>query len=221
MLLLKAMRHRDMTTTDQPTSPERAGARGVYLNEQAQVRAGSFGLWALLATLVMLFGGLLLAILAIWASSDTWPNSLPALPWQVWVSTAALIGCSVAFAEAVSADQRGSVAGVRVALASACLGAAIFTGMQAWAWGAWQASVADLFADESVHRVAVTSFWLLTGVHVAHVLGGLIPLAMLVWYALWRQWPTAKQGFLRHTAMYWHFLDAVWLAMVVIMLVLL
>ncbi|MCH2142584.1 MAG: cytochrome c oxidase subunit 3 [Phycisphaerales bacterium] len=211
-----------MTTTDRPaTSAAGAGVRGAYRDERAQVIAGSFGLWALLATLAMLFGGLLLAILAIWASSEQWPKSLPPLPWQIWVSTASLIGCSIACSAAVAADRRGSVTGVRAAMASALIGAGIFTGMQVWAWFVWHDAVEQLLTDDGVHRLATTAFWVLTGLHVAHVLGGLIPLGMLVWYALWRRWTTVRRGLLGHTAIYWHFLDVVWLAMVLTMFIIL
>ena len=200
---------------------QRAGARSVFRDQHEQVAAGTFGLWALLATLAMLFGGLVLALLAVRLGSDDWPTSLPHLPWQVWVSTAAIIGCSVAFAEAVAADRRGSDTGVRAAMATALVGAVVFTGMQTWAWFSWYDTMGAWEASAQTHRMAIMGFWVLTGLHVAHVLGGLVPLAMLAWYAVARRWTTSRRGFLGHAAIYWHFLDVVWVLLVVTMLVVL
>jgi heme/copper-type cytochrome/quinol oxidase subunit 3 len=96
----------------------------------------------------------------------------------------------------------------------------MFTAMQVWAWADWSDQVSKLDSMTDQHRIAIAGFWIFTGLHVAHVLGGLVPLAMLGWYAVFRTWTNARHGLLRHTAIYWHFLDAVWIVLLLTMLML-
>ncbi len=195
---------------------DREGARGVFEHPEDRVRAGSLGLLLLLITLGMLFGALALLYVAVRLDTDAWPSDLPSIPWQTWVSTAVLLAISVLLAEAVSADRRGSQSGVTIGLITSGLLALVFLALQVWAGAVWWWA-----APEQGSHVALTGFWVLSGVHVAHVLGGLIPLAILIGYALTRCWTTARRGLLAHTAIYWHFLDAVWILLLITMLVVL
>jgi heme/copper-type cytochrome/quinol oxidase subunit 3 len=207
-------------TTDN-TGSVGEGARGVYKHDSDRVKAGSLGLFLLLITLGMLFGGLVLVVLAVRVGDEAWPANLPHLPWQVWVSTASLLATSIAFAEAVAAMRRGSDAGIRLALGTAGIMVILFTGMQGWAWLDWYEQMPAVEAATQQHRVGVMGFWVFTGLHGMHVLGGLIPLGMVAWYALFRTWTASRHGLLRHTAIYWHFLDAVWVVLLLTMLVIL
>ena len=198
-----------------------AGARGVYERDEDRVRAGSMGLLLLLMSLGMLFGGLVLVVLAVRVGDEAWPDDLPHLPWQVWVSTAALLATSVAFIKAVAASKKKSDAGMRLALSTAGVMVVLFTGMQVWAWIDWYDQMPAIEAASQQHRIGIMGFWVFTGLHVAHVLGGLIPLGMVAWYAIFRSWTTSRHGLLRHTAVYWHFLDIVWIVLLLTMLVVL
>ncbi|MDP6986804.1 MAG: hypothetical protein QGG74_02050 [Phycisphaerales bacterium] len=208
------------SATDTPDST-REGARGVYEHDVDRVKAGSIGLLLLLVTLGMLFGGLVLVVLVVRVGDEAWPRDLPHLPWQVWVSTAALFATSISFAEAVAAMRRGSDAGIRLALGTAGLMVIIFTCMQAWAWLDWYELMPALETATQQHRIGVMGFWIFSTLHIAHVLGGLIPLGMVAWYAIFRTWTVSRHGLLRHTATYWHFLDAVWVVLLLTMLVVL
>ena len=203
-----------------PPHTKAAGARGVYATEADQVRAGSLGLLLLLISLAMLFGGLVLAVLVIRLGDTKWPDDLPHLPWQIWVSTGSLLAMSLSFAAAVKASKRQSDVGIRHCLVWAGILAMIFTVMQVWAWVDWSDQVSQLESMTDQHRIAITGFWIFTGLHVAHVLGGLVPLGMLGWYAIFRTWTDARHGLLRHTAIYWHFLDAVWIVLLLTLLML-
>jgi heme/copper-type cytochrome/quinol oxidase subunit 3 len=209
-----------MPTMPHPPTTKAAGARGVYATEAAQVRAGSLGLLLLLISLAMLFGGLVLAVLVIRLGNTVWPEDLPHLPWQIWVSTGSLLAISLSFAGAVKAAKQQSDVGIRICLVWTGVLAMIFTAMQVWAWVNWSDQVSQLETMSDQHRVAIAGFWIFTGLHVAHVLGGLVPLAMLGWYAVFRTWTNARHGLLRHTAIYWHFLDAVWIVLLLALIML-
>lgn len=63
-------------------------------------------------------------------------------------------------------------------------------------------------------------FYTLTGLHGLHVLGGLIALGMVLVnkQAAYRR-PLLHLRRVRHTVVYWHFLDLVWVVMCVVLLV--
>ncbi|MCH2140624.1 MAG: cytochrome c oxidase subunit 3 [Phycisphaerales bacterium] len=210
-----------MTAPHRSEKQGREGVRGVYAREEDRVAAGSMGLLLLLITLGMLFGALVLVVLAVRLNDAAWPKDLPSLPWQTWISTVAIVGVSVALMKAVASMRRGSDAGVRTGLGIAGVLVIIFTCMQVWAWLSWYDAMPQWAAATQSHRIGVMGFWVFTAVHITHVLGGMVPLGMVGWYAVCRSWTVSRQGLLHHTAIYWHFLDAVWVMLLLTMLLVL
>lgn len=163
------------------------------------------GLVALIASEGALFGYLLFSYFYTGASAppgwllEPHPSLRLAGP-----NTVILLVSSVAMwwgERAVKRDRRGAaLLGVGLALA---LGA-VFALIQTWEWaaksyGPGTSSYGSLY-------------FLITGFHIAHVLAGLATMALLLlWIARGHFGPT------RHLAVtigswYWHFVDAVWLA---------
>ena len=99
--------------------------------------------------------------------------------------------------------------------------AAVFLGLQVIAWFQWTGAVEAAGDLVSTHQLASSTFLLMTGVHALHVVGGLVALIWICSYALVRGYTAADHVAIRDAAMYWHFLDAVWIVLVLFMLVLL
>ena len=61
---------------------------------------------------------------------------------------------------------------------------------------------------------------MLTGLHVAHVLAGLPPLLVTTRNALRGRYQSVREGVsgLTFCVMYWHFLDAVWVILFIVLL---
>jgi len=160
-----------------------------------------FGLWLFLGTISMLFAGFTSAFILRRASTDWQPLAAPPI---LWINTLVLFSSSVALERArrrlVDWDLTGTQLWVSV---TGVLGL-LFVGGQ---WMAWQAlAAAGVFLASNPHS---SFFYVLTGVHVVHVLGGLI------WFlAVLRR--TRRMGFtpgedgLRLFATYWHFLAVLW-----------
>jgi heme/copper-type cytochrome/quinol oxidase subunit 3 len=174
--------------------------------------AGVFGMWLFLATLAVLFLTTMLGYLVVRLNPDPVepfrPEASPGLPHLLLASTAALLASSAtmhATVRGVRSGHRAEAArwaGLTLALAI------LFLAVQAWAWlDLWRQ---QLRIDESLYA---WTFYVLTGLHAAHVLGGLVPLWM-VWRRIGtgRYSPRHPEGVV-YCAMYWHFLDAVWLAL--------
>jgi cytochrome c oxidase subunit 3 len=192
--------------------PERAGLRDVFDSETQRQAASRFGLGILCLVLSMLFGAVVVLLLILRWNGDDWPTDLPPLPWQVWLSTAILLGESVVL---VQAQRVSSPKAVRRAIWLSLVLAIAFMISQAWAWIAWHDAVQGLHGRE----IATAGLYVVSGVHIAHVLGGLVPLGMLLWYV--GAWGDRQRNLLRLSAAYWHFLDGVWIVLVVTLLVVL
>lgn len=176
---------------------------------EARLSAGRFGMWVFLAVLAVFFVAAMVAFIAIridlgdsplWAGPD-----VPSLPKSLLASTAALALASLAFEAARRAIDRGGDPGpwLRAGLA---LGIG-FLLLQGWAWiGLWQL---DLTPTTDLYG---WSFYVLTGMHALHVIGGLVAIGWVL--GRWHRpaAPPQRRGSVAFVSMYWHFLGVAWIA---------
>ena len=66
----------------------------------------------------------------------------------------------------------------------------------------------------NANSLYIATFFLLTGVHALHVIGGFIPLGFVIHHALRRDYSSSHHEGLSLCAQYWHYLGAVWLVLV-------
>lgn len=169
------------------------------------------GLWVLLASLCALF----LATLACgWYFRDTGAAAarpLPELPLLLWASTLMLVTLSyfveLAARAAPTAERpvaRGQVVrNLRLSLSLSIL----FLACQVITWG-------DLIAAETgdgVHPMYAFNFYLMTALHAVHVIGGVVYAVMAL--RVCEDLPRLAVRS-RNLAIYWHFLAAMWLLIV-------
>ena len=93
----------------------------------------------------------------------------------------------------------------------------LFVLIQAVAWFQWHGDVASLWNQNGVPRVAAAGFYLLTGIHAVHVVGGLVAVGVVLLMAAKVGARHMSQGVIRGCAMYWHFLDVVWIILLLVM----
>ena len=172
-------------------------------------------MWLFIGTLAILFAGALLAMLAIRLETEDWPTDLPPLPNLLWWSTGVLIASTISIQLAVRSWRRRRHDAVRRLLILSLILSLGFLVLQTLAWLDWVAAFNEAPQMIEVHRMAQTGFLVLTGLHAAHIIVGLIPLALVVWYALARRMVTST---LESVSVYWHFLDVIWIVLVLFML---
>jgi len=161
-------------------------------------------MFLLLASLSMLFAATLVGYAVVRLGAAEWPPpGSPPLPGSLALSTAVLLVSSVTMARAVRALEGGRATAVRRHLAATLALGLVFVALQGVSWSALtEARPAD------VTTLFQFTFLMLCGLHALHVLGGLVALG-LVTSGAWRG--RASPAAIRHTATYWHYLDAVWL----------
>ncbi|MBI4481404.1 MAG: cytochrome c oxidase subunit 3 [Acidobacteria bacterium] len=167
------------------------------------IHTGEIGLWALLATITMLFAGFTSAYVVRRASSDWQPIAVPSL---LWFNTALLLSSSVTLEVARSFLKRWRLEALKGWLVvTALLGMAFIAG-QLLAWR--QLAAQGVYLPTSPHS---SFFFVLTGVHAVHLLGGVLALC----YALVQAWrfhyTPVHHDPLALCATYWHFVDGLWI----------
>jgi cytochrome c oxidase subunit 3 len=209
-----------------PNNQRRARRVTPFDDRAARFGAGRHGTWLFLVSLAMLFGASLIGFLILRLQIGAqWPADLPALPSWLWLSTALLVISSGTIQWAVRAASRDPGAPLRRALVATLILGVAFLVLQVVAWVAWIEPVRDRWSISEEYRFALTSFYVLTGLHALHVIGGLVPMAIVTQRALAGRYveQAAAGAFhgagVRYCAMYWHFLDGVWIVLFASMLI--
>jgi len=175
----------------------------------AGIAAERVGLWLFLAVVTSLFS--LFAIM--YAERSGYPDWRPVPdPQLLWINTIFLVLGSVAFQRARGAANRESLAGVKVNLTAGGVFTIVFLVGQLIAWN--QLTNDGYFLATNP---ANTFFYLITGLHGLHLLGGLWVWARTtnsVWQGLQSLDVTEVAGLrlsIQLCSVYWHFLLILWL----------
>ena len=165
---------------------------------------GRWGVWTLIVTEASLFGYLILsyAILGL-QSPSRWPADGPPDLLYPIVNTVILVSSSVfvGFCERMlKHNKRLPALGL---LAAAIVLGIVFVTIQLHEWAGKPYGVQN-------HTYG-SLFFTITGFHMAHVVVGVLSLSLVwLWIAL-RRVTQARREILTIAALYWHFVDVVWL----------
>jgi cytochrome c oxidase subunit 3 len=170
-----------------------------------------FGLWAFLGTICMLFIGFTSAYLIRRASADWRPLSAP---WILWANTAALLASSVTLQAARKRLREWDLRGLFPWVAATGILGVLFLAGQIMAWRTLAAQ--GVFLASNPHS---SFFYVLTGLHGLHLLGGLVWFAAVLVQVRRMAYTPGEDG-LRLFATYWHFLAVLWLYLLVLLFVL-
>jgi cytochrome c oxidase subunit 3 len=164
-----------------------------------------------LAASVMLFAAFTSAYVVRRGLSNDWV-SFP-LPPVLWVNTAVLMASSVALElgrRALKAGRREEFN--RIWTAGTVLGVLFLVG-QAYAWRQLSESGFYLATNPSS-----AFFYVLTATHAVHLLGGITALVYVDIQAVRLQLGPGKRTAVEVSALFWHFLDALWIYLILLFL---
>jgi cytochrome c oxidase subunit 3 len=160
-------------------------------------------MWILLTAIIMLFAGLSSAFIVL-RGVPQWQNIT--VPRLVWGNTLILLASSIAIEFARFAVRRDRTGAVKQWLSvSGILGFGFLAGQ----FVAWRQLVkAGVYLSTTLHS---GFFYILTGLHALHLAGGLIGLVLVLQKAFGDQLTSANHESLKVWALYWHFMDFIWL----------
>jgi len=172
--------------------------------------AGVLGMWIFLGTLSVLFLASIAGYLIVRTKAAAWPPpGMPRLPSGLWLATGLLLAGSVSVHLALTRMRLGQrTAAVRWLVATLSLAIA-FLLVQTWNW--WDLIAARMTA--TTKNLYAFTFFMLTGLHAAHVIGGVILLAVVTARAAKGRYGSGRHNGVTYAAMYWHFLDVVWIVL--------
>jgi cytochrome c oxidase subunit 3 len=162
-----------------------------------------------MTAITLALGGILMFFLALTSSyivrrglGTDWKDF--ALPRILWVNTAVLLASSATLELARKALARGQNEAFRnLWLLTTALGL-VFVGGQLAAWRQLHAAGVYLASNPSS-----SFFYVFTAAHGVHLLGGVIAL-LYVAFRSWQRSRTTQTVAAEVAAVYWHFLDGLW-----------
>jgi heme/copper-type cytochrome/quinol oxidase subunit 3 len=162
----------------------------------------------------MLFAGLVGGYLVLRFASGAWPSpGMPRLPVRLaGFNTAVIALSSLAFHRAVRSLQGLDARGLRRWLFAAAGLGVLFILFQVVQW--------SILVRGGLSFTGTTygaTFYMLTGVHAAHALSGVVWLLLIAsrQRELWV--PESRQRKIEVCALYWHFVGLVWLGLYVVL----
>ncbi len=166
------------------------------------------GMVLFIASEVMFFGGLFAAYFNIRADagSDWPPAGLEHLHATIpAIFTVVLLLSSLTMHAAVHAIRRGNVKGLTRWVAVTLVLGVVFLIGQVYDYSTLHFTIRD--------GVYGSTFFTLTGFHGAHVFGGAMYLFIVLIRSMSGQFSKSHHAAVEGAAMYWHFVDVVWIAL--------
>ena len=172
-------------------------------------RASFTGLWVLLAASTMLFAAFTSAMVVRRGLSDDWVSTPK--PPILLVNTGILLASSLALEIARRALKSGGRAKFNGWWTAGTVLGVLFLGGQLLAWNQLNAEKVFIFTNPSS-----SFFYVLTVAHALHLLGGVSALFYVDVQALRLSLGPAKRTAIDISAIFWHFLDGLWLYLMVL-----
>jgi len=177
--------------------------------------AGVFGMALFIASLTVLFIASVVIYLIVRTRSEAWPPpGAPRIPPLLIVNTIILLISSATMHTANSGIKTGRTGALKFGLtATTALGLAFLAGQAV----VWHRLIA-LGLPPGSNLYAFSFYWL-TGLHAAHVIGGIALMLVVTRAAFLGRYSKINHPGVTYAAMYWHFLDAVWIALFLLIFV--
>jgi cytochrome c oxidase subunit 3 len=178
-------------------------------NSRNKIASKKFTLYVACASILMMFAAFTSAYVVRQAAGNWLEFQLPAI---FWYNTAVIVISSVVLQLSFYSFKKGNTLPYRMLLVLAFLLGISFVVLQYQGWLALEAIGVELTGNPSGSFIYVIS-----GVHAAHVLGGLAALtvAMIHAFALKHKVTPARKLRFDLTLTYWHFVGFLWIYLIV------
>lgn len=191
-------------------------SKGDHGPRQASLRWSTrqFGVFVLFGSLSVLFAASLVGYLVTRAESEVWrPEGVPGLPVGLIGSTLVLFGNAIAMHHAIRAVRQNKLLTLTRDLWIAFAFALAFIVGQTINWSSMWVGL-GVAGQKTLYAF---TFYMLTGLHVLHVLGGLIPLGIVIVRARRREYSSSSHEGVLLVRQYWDFLGVVWIVLLALL----
>jgi cytochrome c oxidase subunit 3 len=157
-------------------------------------------------SMTMMFAGLTSAFVVSKSRVD-WLKDFQ-LPNAFYVSTAVIIGCSITFHLAKKAINKDNQSATTAFLLTTLALGITFVILQFVGFS--QIVDNGYYFTGTESSITTTFLYIVTVVHLAHLFGGLIALLIIIFKQLKGKYNSVQTLGIELGAMYWHFLDLLW-----------
>lgn len=170
---------------------------------------GMFGMKLLILSLSVLFLASIVIYGIIRSRATVWPPpGMPAVPGGAWITTMILIFSAVTMSAASAAIKKGMTGAFKASMTLTLALGVMFLIGQGLVWSGLLKS--GIGAGANMYTF---SFFFMSALHAAHVVGGIIYLSIVTGNGMKRKYTAKDHAPVKYCAMYWHFLDVAWIAL--------
>ena len=174
--------------------------------ERQRIHPQKFLMWAAIGSIVMMFAGLTSAYI-VKKNQGNW--LVIELPVMFWYSTAVILASSVTMWLASAAIKAGKTINYKLFITLTSILGIVFVSLQ---WDGFKDLELRGFALIGPQSNSASSFlFIITGLHMLHVLGGVIALIVTFFRSFWVQEGQINLVPTQIVATYWHFVDVLWI----------
>ncbi|MFT4983044.1 MAG: cytochrome c oxidase subunit 3 [Flavobacterium sp.] len=160
-----------------------------------------------MVSMTMMFAGLTSAFVVSKSRVD-WLTDFE-LPIAFYYSTIVIIGCSVTFHLAKKAIQKDNKSATTAFLIATLALGILFVILQFMGFG--QIVQDGYYFTGSESSITTTFLYVVTVVHLMHLAGGVISLLIIIYNHFKQKYNSGQTLGIELGAMYWHFLDFLWI----------
>ncbi len=179
--------------------------------QRKKIHPHKFTMWVALGSIVMMFAGFTSAYIVKrqqpgWTTFD--------IPRAFWYSTAVILISSVTAQMSVKAFKERNIRAYRNFITATAILGLVFIALQiAGFWSIWKSGIT--FSGSGAGQF----LYVIAGLHVLHVLGGVIALAVMFVRAFSATTRNYDSVPIEVASTYWHFVDLLWIYLFVFFLV--
>jgi cytochrome c oxidase subunit 3 len=174
--------------------------------QRKRIHPHKFALWVAMASILMMFAGFTSAYIVKRSDSNWLEFSLPPV---FWYSTFVILLSSLTMYLAEKAFKARNIGRYRLLITVTAALGVLFTVLQWSGFDYLQAHGVKLIGSNS--NAAGSFLGVITGVHILHVLGGVVVLLTMFIRAFNRRKKNYSSIAIEVASTYWHFVDAIWI----------
>ncbi len=174
--------------------------------QRKRLHPHKFMLWVAMASIVMMFAGFTSAYI-VKRNQSNWLEF--GLPTYFWYSTGVILLSSVTIQLALISFKARNMGRYRNLITITAVLGLLFAALQWMGFFKLEASGVKLIGNNS--NAAGSFLGVITGVHMLHVLGGVVVLFVMFFKAFSSRQKTYSSIPVEMAATYWHFVDAIWI----------
>jgi len=172
-------------------------------------------LWIAIVSIAMLFAGLTSGYI-VRRQTGTWLRF--DLPFTFWISTSLILISSVTMNWAVQSIKKDEQDNLKKALLFTLILGICFGICQFFSWKALVNQ--KIFFTGLESSASASYLYVLTALHLCHIVGGIVALSIVYFKAFKKRYTPAKYNGIKLCALYWHFLDVLWVYLFIFLLIL-